>query len=58
MSTFDPDEPCRVHDRLDDEMVDWRIGDADKYRHYAKLDRDGFVWFDGLILDGWMRLDG
>jgi hypothetical protein len=31
-TTFDPDEPCRVHDRVNDKMFDWRIGNADKYR--------------------------
>jgi hypothetical protein len=53
MATFDPDTPCRVHDRVNDKMFNWRTGNADKSRQYAKLDRDGFVWFDGLILDGW-----
>ena len=53
MATFDPDTPCRVHDRANDKMFNWRTGNADKSRQYAKLDRDGFVWFDGLILDGW-----
>jgi hypothetical protein len=56
MTTFDPDEPCLVHDRLNDKMFDCRTGDADRYRQYAKLDHDGLVWFDGQILDGWMRL--
>ena len=53
MSTFDPNVPCRIHDRVNDKMFDWRTRNADRYRQYAKLDRDGLVWFDGLILDGW-----
>jgi hypothetical protein len=26
MATFDPDEPCKVHDRLNDRTFDWRTG--------------------------------
>jgi len=26
MSTFDPDRPSRVHDRINDETFDWRTG--------------------------------
>jgi hypothetical protein len=33
MITFDPD-------RLNGKMFDWRTRNADKYRQYAKLDRD------------------
>jgi hypothetical protein len=57
MTTFDPNVPCRIHDRVNDKMFDWRTRSADKYRQYAKLDHDGLVWFDGLILDGWEPID-
>jgi hypothetical protein len=54
MATFDPDEPCRVHDRLNDQMIEWRTGLASKWREYARTDKvDGTVHFDGLLLDGW-----
>jgi hypothetical protein len=54
MSTFDPDEPCRVHDRLNDKTFLWRTRDAPAYRQYARTDKvDGTVSFDGLVLDGW-----
>jgi hypothetical protein len=53
MSTFDPDKPCKVHDRLNSRTVDWRTGWAEQYRQSARTDQvDGTVHFDGLILDG------
>jgi hypothetical protein len=52
MSTFDPDLPGRVHDRVNDRIFEWRTGWADDYREYALVESDG-VHFDGLILDGW-----
>ena len=54
MSTFDPDVPCIVHDRLYDLTFDWKTGWAADYRRDAMIDMvDGSVSFDGLILDGW-----
>jgi hypothetical protein len=54
MSTFDPDLPCRVHDRLNDRMHEWHTGWAGSYRRNAVADKvDGTVSWDGLILDGW-----
>jgi hypothetical protein len=53
MATFDPGEPCKVHDRLNDRTFDWRTGWAETYRRHARLGTDGHVYFDGLILDGW-----
>jgi hypothetical protein len=52
MSTFEPDLPCRVHDRVNDRTFEWKTGWADDYREYALAESDG-VHFDGLILDGW-----
>jgi hypothetical protein len=54
MSTFDHDQPSDVHERLNDATVPWSPRDADKYRCDAKLESDGTVSFEGLILDGWM----
>lgn len=53
MSTFDPDEPCKVHDRLNDRTFQWRTGRAEDYKREAVPASDGTVSFDGLILDGW-----
>jgi hypothetical protein len=53
MATFDPDVPCKVHDRLNDRTFDWHTGWADTYRRHARSGTDGHVYFDGLILDGW-----
>jgi hypothetical protein len=53
MSTFDPDQPCRVHERLNDKTFDWHTGWASKYRQTAVLESDGVAYFDGLMLDGW-----
>jgi len=57
MSTFDPDRPSRVHDRINDETFDWRTGWASNYRMWAKPDKvDGTVSWDGLKFDGWRPL--
>jgi hypothetical protein len=53
MATFDPEKPCRVHDRLKDRTIEWRTGWAAAYKRNAMGANDGIVWFDGLILDGW-----
>ena len=56
MTTFEPDRPCRVHDRLNDKTLQWRTAWAHEYRQYACLcsdDGHGIVYFDDLILDGW-----
>jgi hypothetical protein len=44
----------KVHDRLNDETLDWPLDEANRYRRYATTDKvDGTVYFDGPILDGW-----
>jgi hypothetical protein len=53
MTTFDPAEPCRVHDRLEDRTLGWKTAWAEEYLRHAWLGSDGLVYFDGLILDGW-----
>lgn len=53
MTTFDPDESCKVHDRLNDRTFGWRTGWAAAYKRYAMPAGDGTVHFDGLVLDGW-----
>jgi hypothetical protein len=45
MSTFDPDRPSRVHDRVNGGMLKWHTGWASNYRQYARTDKvDGTVW--------------
>ena len=56
MSTFDPNLPCRVHDRLNDRTFSWHTRKAATYRQYARLGSENgqdIVYFDGLTLDGW-----
>jgi hypothetical protein len=53
MSTFDPDVACRVHDRLNEKVFDWKPEWADDYRQHADQFDDGVIEWDGLLLDGW-----
>ena len=57
MSEFDPDEPARVHDRLNDQVIEW-----DPQRHGRDWHQaghcdfgNGIIEWDGLLLDGWME---
>src|SRR5581483_1211030 len=55
MSTFNPDIRCRVHDRLNDRLIDWQTVWAPHYRMRAVLlNDDGVIEWDGSLLDGWM----
>jgi hypothetical protein len=36
MNTFDPRRPCKVHDALNDCMVDWKPEWVGNYREYAE----------------------
>jgi len=42
-----------VHDLLNDATLEWNTGWADNWRKYAHLTKDGVVYWEGLILDGW-----
>lgn len=53
MQTFNPDMPCRVHDRLNDRTFDWRPEWAGHYDRYASEHTAGVIGWDGLLLDGW-----
>ena len=57
MSTFDPAVPCRVHDQLNDSMLDWKPEWAEDYRKYGvESERGrGVISWDGLLLDGWIQ---
>jgi len=45
METFDPDEPCRVHDGLNNNFIEWNP-ESEPY--------DGVISWDGALLDGWV----
>jgi hypothetical protein len=53
MEQFDPDRPCRVHDRVNDRTFVWRPSWASDWQRHARIQDDGTVEFDGLILDRW-----
>ena len=53
MRDFDPGQPARIHDRLNDKIIVWRTGWADKWRAHAVLEANGWAYFDGMILDAW-----
>ena len=57
MSEFDPSKPALVHDRLNDQVIDWepeRHSTDYKASHHDF--GDGVVEWDGLLLDGWKPL--
>jgi hypothetical protein len=56
MTEFDPAQPALVHDRVNDQMMEWSPDWRDNYRKYARPDAPGVVAFDGLLLDGWRPL--
>jgi hypothetical protein len=35
MSTFNPDKPCKVHDRVNEFLLDWKPEWAADYRRWA-----------------------
>ena len=53
MSTFDPDVACRVHDKLNEQVLTWKPEWAASYRQHAREHDAGAISWDGLLLDGW-----
>lgn len=52
MAEFDPDRPCRVHDKLNDKIIIWDPLWAPTWAD--RRDREpGVIEWDGLLLDGW-----
>ena len=43
MTTFDPDVPCKVHERLNNRTLDWRTRWAQDYKRDAVPKVDGTV---------------
>ena len=58
MSTFDPNEPAILHDRLNDQIITWTGDDAELWKAWARTDAEGVVAFDGLFFDGWGNVLG
>lgn len=52
METFDPDKAWRVYDELNDHLLEWNPGEADRYCGYAFQPRNGTVSYDGLTPAG------
>jgi hypothetical protein len=53
MKNFDPDRPCRVHDELNDEFLNWKPEWAAHFREFAAEHGEGVIAWDGFLLDGW-----
>jgi hypothetical protein len=56
MATFNPDAPCRVHDALNDDFIDWDPAWASDYREFATEHDIGVIAWDSLLLDGWKEV--
>src|ERR1700760_151683 len=63
MSTFIPDVACRVHDQLNDRVLDWRPEWAEHYRQYASehdtgvIGWTGYSWTAGWVPDATQVID-
>lgn len=55
MSEFDPTQPAQVHDKLNDQVIEWEPGRHGRdYQVHGHHDLgDGVIAWDGLLLDGW-----
>jgi hypothetical protein len=58
MNTFNPEVPCHVHDKLNDELIEWQAQWAPLYRDHGVLYDEGVIAWDGLLLDGWSPVVG
>jgi hypothetical protein len=54
MSTFNPEKPCRVHDGLNDQIIEWNPQWAPLYLDHGVKHDEGVIAWDGLLLDGWL----
>jgi hypothetical protein len=56
MAEFDPSKPALVHDKLNDQVLDWQ---PERYqRHYQAFAMPlapGVIHWDDRLLDGWME---
>lgn len=50
MSTFNPDLPCRVHDSLNNQMIEWKPQWASLYREHGVKQEEGVIAWDGSPL--------
>jgi hypothetical protein len=57
MAESDPSKPALVHDKLNDQTIDWKPGRYQRhYEAFATPFDPGVVEWDGLLLDGWKPL--
>ncbi|WP_426611325.1 hypothetical protein [Bradyrhizobium sp. McL0616] len=56
MDTFNPDEPCRLHDGLNNDFIEWNPEWAAHYREYSFNQDEGVISWDGALLDGWVPM--
>jgi hypothetical protein len=52
MLGFDPSQPSRVHDSLNDTIFVWKPQWAMHYRRFVRKNEPGVVEWDGRLLDG------
>jgi hypothetical protein len=58
MSEFDPSEPALVHDRRHNRVLPWSPAFRRSYERTARELAPGVVDYDGLLLDGWLIVEG
>ena len=56
METFNPEEPCRLHDGLNNDFIKWSPEWATHYREYSAKHAEGVIAWDGALLDGWVPM--
>jgi hypothetical protein len=54
MKAFDPSQPAMLHDRVNDQLVEWLPDDGEAaWRKHASEAEPGVISFDGRLFDGW-----
>ena len=56
MNTFNPEIPCHVHNRLNDEILEWQTQWAPLFRELGILQDEGVIAWNGFLLDGWSTI--
>ncbi len=54
MKALDPSQPAMLHDRANDQLVEWSPDDREAdWRQHATEAEPGVISFDGRLFDGW-----
>ena len=53
MKSFDPALPAMLHDRVNDQLVEWSPDSEAAYRKSATELEPGVISFEGRTFDGW-----